>query len=263
MLNTSSRLPAHLLSAQGERASTPARISISRVNLLLGVQSLVVILLSINRLADFTQGAVAPNQFLRWVDLHNMLTLPLISLVAFFLLKRELEAAAPAHAQRALFWLGLGFTLGIYLFGVGYGAHEVTNSLHVRFCTEAGVWTPGDGSLCSIIAFNDDEFSHWIWFAGFVLINAMLMLLQTQSADGSPAKGGAAAILLLNALIMGLAIVANLAFEPIGADLYIVALLALLALFLLRRQGVRPLFTYYAAAYLLGLAVTAAFKLLA
>ena len=59
-----------------------------RIHALLGVQSVVAILVSINRLGTWTLGYVLPNEFLRWVDFNNMLVLSLISLVALYLLKR-------------------------------------------------------------------------------------------------------------------------------------------------------------------------------
>ncbi|MBK7317510.1 hypothetical protein [Candidatus Villigracilis affinis] len=62
-----------------------------RIHTLLAVQSVVAILVSINRLSPWTLGHVLPNEFLRWVDFNNMLVLPLISLTAFYLLKRQLS----------------------------------------------------------------------------------------------------------------------------------------------------------------------------
>lgn len=64
-----------------------------------------------------------------------------------------------------------------------------------------------------------------------------------------------------NGLFIAAGIFANLAFEAIGLDLYIVALLAGLAVYLLRRQGARPLFIYYATAYGVGLIATGLYKL--
>lgn len=52
----------------------------------------------------------------------------------------------------------------------------------------------------------------------------------------------------------------RVAFEVIGLDLYIVALLAALALGLLWRRGQQPLFIYYSTAYGLGLVATALYK---
>jgi hypothetical protein len=68
----------------------------SRLHLLLGVQSLVVVLVSVNRLGAWTLGYVAPNQFLRWIDLDNMI-LALVSVVAFHLLRGHLEYPSPAR----------------------------------------------------------------------------------------------------------------------------------------------------------------------
>ena len=69
--------------ALGSRPRTAPR-SLAGLHGLLAVQSLVIVLLTINRLSTLTLGYVAPNEFLRWVDLNNMLVLPLISLVAFY-----------------------------------------------------------------------------------------------------------------------------------------------------------------------------------
>jgi hypothetical protein len=228
--------------------------SLRGTHALLAVQSIVVVLLSINRLSALTIGYVAPNEFLRWVDLHNMLTLPLISLVAFYMLKRRLEAES-LGGEGAHLALGLLFIVGVYLLAAGYGNHEVTNYLHTRFCPN------GDASdLCRIIAFNDDRFSHWVFFAGFTAMNTAVMLLQALAPRGVRPAGGDVALLVINGLFIGAGVFANLAFEEIGQDLYIVAALALLAGVLLWRRGPQPLTIYYAVAYWFGLVGTALVK---
>jgi hypothetical protein len=237
-------------------AGTESR-GLARVHLLLTVQTTVVLLLTVNRLSSLTLGYVAGNEFLRWVDFHNLLTLPLISLTAFYLLKRHLEQAAAPAASTAVAWLGYAFLMGTYLYGAGYGAHEVTNYLHVRFCAAPDA---ANDTLCRIVIFNDDEFSHWVWFGGFVLINAALLLLQAVAPLGRP-RGADVALLIGNGLFIALGIFANLGFEEIGLDLYIVAALAALAFALLWRKGRRPLFIYYATAYGVGLLATAVVKL--
>ena len=228
---------------------------LGRVHALLAVQSLVVVLVSINRLSRLTLGYVAPNEFLRWVDLHNMLTLPLVSILAFYLLKKTVEANGTPASARAHLAVNLAFIAGVYLLGAGYGDHEVTNYLHSRFCGR------GDASpLCRIVAFNDDEFSHWVFFAGFVLVNAALMFLQALFPRREPTSGRDTALIALNAVLIGAGIFANLAFERIGVDLYVVALLALVAFVLLRRLGRQPLLVYYATAYGIGLVATGLYK---
>lgn len=219
-----------------------------RIHSLLAVQSVVAILVSINRLGTWTLGYVLPNEFLRWVDFNNMLVLPLISLVAFYLLKKTIEYDSPAREGRTHLTINLIFIVGLYFLGASYGDHEVTNYLHTRFCLQD---TASD--LCRIVIFNDDEFSHWVFFTGFVMVNAALLLLQVTFPYKEALTGGDVPLLIFNALFLGAGILANLGFEEIGLDLYVVALLAILSVYLLWRRGKQPLFIYYTAAYWLGL----------
>ena len=76
------------------------------------------------------------------------------------------------------------------------------------------------------------------------------------------AGGGVAAALgagprdLVNRLphiALGAGVLANLGFEKIGLDLYVVAALAILSAFLFWKRGKQPLFIYYTSANWLGL----------
>ena len=60
-----------------------AQFDLGRAHWLLAVQSLVIVFLSINRLSPLALGYVHPNEFLRWVDLNNMLFLPLASVLSW------------------------------------------------------------------------------------------------------------------------------------------------------------------------------------
>ena len=220
-----------------------------RIHLLLGVQSLVAILVSINRLGTWTLGYVLPNEFLRWVDFNNMLVLPLISVVASYLLKKTIEYDAPQRESKLHIVWNLVFIVGLYLLAASYGNHEVTNYLHQRFCATD---TPSD--LCRIITFNDDEFSHWVFFTGFVMGNVAILFIQNLFPHQGKMTTTDLALLALNALFLGAGIFANLGFEAIGLDLYVVAVLAILSAYLLLRRGRQPMFIYYTIAYWLGLA---------
>lgn len=238
-------------------AKPSAEYGLGRVHLLLLVQSVIVILVSINRLSSLTTGYVAANEFLRWVDLLNMLVLPLISMVAFYLLKKEIEYNSPTREGRWHLAFNLTYVVGLYLLAAGYGDHEVTNYLHIRFCL-----TDETSPLCRIIIFNDDEFSHWVFFAGFVMVNAALMFLQILFPYRGQVMSRDWALLVVNGLFIALGIFANLAFEVIGLDLYVVALVAVIALILLWRRGPQPLVIYYSTAYTLGLMATAIYKVI-
>jgi hypothetical protein len=237
-------------------SDTVASSSLGSIHKLLSVQSIVVILVSINRLSTLTLSYVAANEFLRWVDLLNMLVLPLISLIAFYLLKKQLERNGLALKSRWHMLLNVTFIVGVYLLGASYGDHEVTNYMHARFCAD-----DTQNPLCQIVIFNDDEFSHWVFFTGFVMVNAALLLLQVLFPHPDILTIRDKVLIGINGVFIGLGIFANLAFEEIGLDLYVVALLALLAVYLWRRYGTQPLILYYTVAYVLGLAATGIVKL--
>jgi hypothetical protein len=143
------------------------------------------------------------------------------------------------------------------LLGAGYGDHEITNYLHSRFCNSSDT---ADSLLCRIIIFNDDEFSHWVFFAGFVFINAAMMLAQVIFPHNGAKTKSDLSMLIGNGFIIGLAIFANLAFERIGIDLYIIALLMLLSWFLFWLRGAQPLLVYYTDGYTLAFLGTLIYK---
>jgi hypothetical protein len=89
------------------------------------------------------------------------------------------------------------------------------------------------------------------------------MLLQVLFPHRGAVTGRDTALLIANGVFIGLGVFANLAFETIGIDLYVVALLALVAAALLWRRGPQPLLVYYTVAFWLGLIGTGVYKLLA
>jgi hypothetical protein len=220
----------------------------NRIHTFLGIQSLLGVLVSINRLGTWTLGYVLPNEFLRWVDFNNMLILSLISLVALYLLKKTIEYESPLRDGRMHTAWNLVFIIGVYLTAASYGNHEVTNYLHRRFCE-----SDMTSDLCRIVIFNDDEFSHWIFFAGFVMVNAAILFLQSLFPHRGNISRSDIALLTFNALFLGGAVLANLGFEEIGLDLFVVAFLALISVYLLWKRGRQPMFIYYTVAYWLGL----------
>ena len=169
-----------------------------------------------------------------------------------------LEHLLPRGADRRARWrLRLAFAAALYLFALSYGMHEPANHLSERFCDGAG----GDG-LCAALAYQDDQLSHFLFFAGFTGIQAVLLVAQAAVAAATPAlTTRERTVLLANAVLVAAAIVANLAFEEIGLDLAVVAVLAAAATWLLRRRGPTPVLVYFAAANVAGLVVTAALKL--
>lgn len=231
----------------------PSRLT--RIHILLAIQTLVVLLGSINRLGSFTLGFVSANEFLRWVDFINMLPLPILSLVAFYLLKKHLENSGKAASAKTLLVLNVIFIVSVYVMGASYGDHEVTNYLHARFCNPNN-----DSALCRIIIFNDDEFGHWLFFSAFIGINTVMLFMQALFPYRGAINIVDKALLMFNSLFIAAGILANLGFEEIGLDLYVVLVLAALSIYLWWRHGSQPLFIYYGTAYVIGLFATLAVK---
>jgi hypothetical protein len=219
------------------------------LHVLLSVQSLLIVLVSVNRLSSLTTGYVAGNQFLRWVDLNNMV-LGLFAVLVYYLIVRYLEG----QSGRASGALGVAFVVGAYLYAASYGSHEVTNYLHVRFCPDTA------SDLCRIVAYNDDQFSHLLFFAGFIVLNVVVMLTRAISPDPARPRLADTVLVVINALFVAAGVVANLAFEEIGLDLYVVAAVALFAVVLLWRLPHQLILRYYAVAFVLGLVVTGVIK---
>jgi len=229
---------------------TDARPSRRRLHVLLCIQSVIVVLLSVNRLSSATTGFVASNEFLRWVDLDN-LVLALATLIAAYLLIQHLAYDSPRRDGVAHRALGLTFFFGAMLYALSYGEHEVTNYLHGRFCIDAG--GASGNRLCEIIAYHDDQFSHYVFFAGFTIISVAIMLTQVLFPDDRPSTVADTVLIAFNALFIAAGIIANLGFEEIGLDLYVVAAVAVLAVILLIRQPRQLILRYYAIAYVIGL----------
>jgi hypothetical protein len=223
------------------------------LHVLLGLASLHIALVSINRLGGMTLAYVAPNEFLRWTDLLNMV-LGFIAVLLYFLLARHLVDVSGNPRTAAHRVLDVVFVLGAYLYASGYGNHEVTNYLSERYCFTSPT------ELCAIVRYNDDGFSHYLFFAGFIVLSLVVMLTQAVTPDDRPSTALDTVLVVVNALFVSAGIVANLAYEEIGLDLYVVAAVAVLAVVLLVRRPRGLVLRYYAVAYVVGLVTTFAIK---
>jgi ABC-type Co2+ transport system permease subunit len=85
------------------------------------------------------------------------------------------------------------------------------------------------------------------------MVNAAILFIQDLFTHQELITRTDATLLALNALFLGAGVFANLGFEEIGLDLYVVALLALISAYLLWRRGRQPMFINYTIAYWLGL----------
>jgi len=232
-----------------------------RVHLLLTALSITILLLSFNRLTSFTLSYLQPYDFLRWLDFNAMIPIPLLSIILYYLLLREVTYESKFKKTKLYSFLFLLFITGVYLFGASSGDHEVTNYLNTRFCERGTI----DSPLCNIISYNDDEFSHIVYYLGFVFMNVVLLLMEYNT----PRKKGMLKkdyiFVTANAIFIGLGIFANLAFEEIGIDLYVFGFLMALSLYLLYAKKIVskfPLTYYFAVSYTVGVLGTGMYKLI-
>lgn len=220
------------------------------LHLLLSAVSVDLVLLTVNRRTDLTLSFAASNEFLRWTEVNNML-LGLVTVILYYALNSHV-GAGPGGERRESRGLGLIFTFGVYLYAISYGSHEITNYLNSRFCLDRS------GSLCRIVDFNDNEFSHYLFFSGFIILNATVLCTQLRSPATKPISRLDNLLIAVNALVIAVGIAANLAFERIGSDLYVVAAIAMITVAISRGRPGQPILRYYTIAYVGGFSLAAA-----
>ena len=230
-----------------------------RVHLLLTGLSLVILLLSLNR--SFTLSYLQPFDFLRWLDFNAMIPIPLLSIILYYFLLKDTVRDSVFKKTALYSFLFVMFITSVYLFGVSSGDHEVTNYLNTRFCDRGEI----KSTLCNIISYNDDEFSHYVYYLGFVLMNLVLIFMEYNVPRQKAMTRKDYIFVSLNALFIGLGVYANLAFEEIGIDLYVFGFLMLVSLYILFIKKIvskLPLTYYFAFSYTVGVVGTTIYKLL-
>jgi hypothetical protein len=219
------------------------------LHLMLSAVSVDLVLLTVNRRTDLTLSFAASNEFLRWTEVNNML-LGLVTVILYYALNSHV-GAGPGGARRESRYLGLLFTFGVYLYAISYGSHEIANYLNSRFCFDKS------GSFCSIVDFYDNEFSHYLFFSGFIILNTTVLVTQLLSPATKPISCLDNLLIAANALVIAAGIAANLAFERIGSDLYVVAAIAVTTVAISRRRPGQPILRYYTIAYVGGFSLAA------
>ena len=231
-----------------------------KIHLILTGLSINIILLSLNRLTKLTSSYLEPFEFLRWLDFNAMLPIPLMAVLLYFLLRQQIVYDSPFKKKALFVILNILLISGIYFFGAGSGDHEVTNYLHATFCDKQIL----NKSLCNIVVFNDDKFSHYVYYLGFILMNISLMLLEYNLPRKKSVAVKDLFFIVPNSLFIALGIFANLAFEEIGIDLWVFASVMALAIYLLffakRKFSQLPVTFYFGVAYTLGVLSTFIYK---
>lgn len=102
------------------------KVEMKKVHIALTGLTLTIILLSFNRLTSVTSVYLQPYDFLRLLDFNAMIPLPLLTVIFYYILKRNIAENSTKKTKYFTF-LGILFISGVFLFGAGSGDHEVTN----------------------------------------------------------------------------------------------------------------------------------------
>ena len=139
------------------------------VNRIFWLNSLVVLVVTIERFSQTTRVVLAPHDFISLHQLIQTTILILASVVLATLLFWETSGHLKALPGRTAVWLTVLFTAGAYLYGAGEGLHELASYLLGARCDAQH---PA-GDLCGGLFVNDFYTGNIVFFAGAALITAV------------------------------------------------------------------------------------------
>ncbi|MFN8526631.1 MAG: hypothetical protein U0821_26305 [Chloroflexota bacterium] len=231
------------------------------LNWILFLTSLNVVLVSVERFSFTTRVLLPPADFLRLHEVFQMTVVILITVVLPCFLLRLLTDDFRLLPERRVQWFSLVFAIGIYFYATGNGLHELASFELGEYCDPRNPV----GRQCQGLFFNDFYWGNGLYFFGALLMNMPLLLLERMRPSVKMARGQWA-ILVANAVVFALAILAYAGFDRVLVGLvYSLLMLAASVLLLVGRTvpiSRLPLTVYTVVAYGLGCSGAAAARLL-
>ncbi len=224
------------------------------IGLLLIAQTLILIVASLNRLTDFSSGPVAANQFLRWRDFNHLMVFPPLTVIVAIGFRQVFLKVGGNRDGR----VDLLFVIAVYFLGAGYGVHELANYLSMLIKSRETI----DPVLREVIRYNDDDFSHWVFFGAFIALNVVMLLWQAANPFQTRLSWIDMAICIVNGAVLSAAIFVNLSRGDLGFDLVALLALALVALYFWLKDRKQPMNIYYVTGLWPGLIGTAIARML-
>jgi hypothetical protein len=228
----------------------------TRMNRLFTAASLAVVLVSVERFSFTTGVYLAPSRFLRLHELVQMTVIILITAVVLALMLHE--------ASRRFRALTLGpfllFVAGAYFYATGNGVHELGSFTLQTHCD----FDEPTGELCHGLFINDFYTGNTMFFAGALLMNLAVLVLEHRNPV-DPMGRGALAVLMANALVFALAVLAYAAFDRVVVGLVFAVVMSVVGLGFLApvrgRYRQFPFITYTALTYVVGTVASLAVRL--
>ncbi|MCO1658597.1 hypothetical protein [Pseudonocardia humida] len=226
----------------------PSRTAVmTRMNRLFTAASLAVVLVSVERFSFTTEVFLEPARFLRLHELVQMTVIIPITAAVLALMLHEVSRRFRA--------LSLGpfllFVVGAYFYATGNGVHELGSFTLQTHCD----FDEPTGDLCAGLFINDFYTGNTMFFAGALLMNLAVLVVERRN-PAEPMGRGALAVLVVNALVFALAVLAYAAFDRVVVGLVFAVVMAVVALgFLVPVRGRYrrfPFTTYTALTYVVG-----------
>lgn len=224
-----------------------------RFHILFSLNSLAVILVSIERFSFTTHILLRPYQFLRLHEAAQITMLILATAIIPFLLLKEVTGSfslLTKGKKRSLFF-GVLFIAGIYFYASGNAFHELASFMLNQYCSVSAI----SGSLCQGLFFNDYYTGNVLYFVGAFLFTIALILLEVSQPRLEMTRRDLW-LLLPNCLIYALAIVAYAGFDRVlvGLAYSLFTTVVVVAILLRNRKEVRhlPFTDYTVLTYLIG-----------
>jgi len=230
-----------------------------RLHILFSLTSLSVVLVTIERFSLTTQVLLQPYNFLRLHEVIQILILILATvLIPFFLFKTVTDDFALLKTSKKNLFLGVLFIVGIYFYASGNAFHELASFLLNQYCDVKRV----SGALCGSLFFNDYYTGNIFYFIGAFLLVIPLILFEI-SYPRLTMQRRDFWLLLPNALIYALAIIAYAAFDVVLVGLIYTLLttlviIAILVILLIQRKKLLhlPVTSYMTLTYTIGAIVS-------
>jgi hypothetical protein len=225
------------------------------------LNSLVVVLITIERFSRTTRVVLAPHSFLSLHQLIQTVVLILASSVLAMLLFWETSGHLKALPGRSAVWLSVLFIAGTYLYGAGESLHELASYLLDARCDA----DHPVGDLCGGLFVNTFYTGNILFFVGAALITGVPIIAERLNENPDLRRPGTLP-LILNAVVYSLTVVAYAAFDTVlvGLVFAVVMLIFTAVLWLpIRRSASRyPVATYWFITYLLGAVVSIVLRFL-
>nr|WP_296071109.1 hypothetical protein [uncultured Actinoplanes sp.] len=212
------------------------------------VNSLLVVLVTVERTTPITRVVLQPHAFLSLHQLVQTCVLILASVVTLYWTFHAVSG--PRHR-----WLSIIFVAGTYLYGAGEGLHELASYLLQSRC---------GGSLCDSLFVDDFYTGNILFFVGAFLMTASLLIAERLQPSSTFGRRDVA-LLSVNAVVFAATVVAYAAFDTVlvGLVFALVTMVFSLAMAIpVRREPLRhPVTLYTVITYTVGSVVAVALRL--